>query len=65
MVQYWNSDTNYVQFEDGANYGDRWIEAMVPLPNNVTDDPEYNVQIKAYRGPSAYGNDNRTIKEAN
>lgn len=43
-------------WEDGENYGDRWNEAMVSLPNNVTDDNEYNIQIKAFVGPSGYGN---------
>nr|XP_039270832.1 MAM and LDL-receptor class A domain-containing protein 1-like [Styela clava] len=55
VIQHWNSEQTYIQWQDGANYGDQWIEAMVPLPNNVTDDNQYNVQIKAFRGPSAYG----------
>ena len=55
MVQYWNSDYNYVLWKDGISYGDVWIEALVDLPNNVTADEHYTVQFKATVGSSGYG----------
>ncbi|XP_076802493.1 MAM and LDL-receptor class A domain-containing protein 1-like [Clavelina lepadiformis] len=55
VVQYWNSDYNYVLWKDGISYGDVWIEAMVDLPNNVTVDEHYTVQFKATVGSSGYG----------
>ena len=41
-------------FEDDKVYGDTWIEAMVNLPNNVTEDDSYVIRIQAYVGNSAY-----------
>jgi len=41
-------------FEDNKVYGDVWIEAMVDLPNNVTEDESYVIRIQAYVGTSSY-----------
>ena len=54
VVQYWDSAYNYVMFEDNKVYGDVWIEAMVDLPNNVTEDESYVIRIQAYVGSSSY-----------
>ena len=54
VVQYWDSTYNYVVFEDNKVYGDVWIEAMVNLPNNVTEDESYVIRIQGYVGSGSY-----------
>ncbi|XP_078483553.1 MAM and LDL-receptor class A domain-containing protein 1 isoform X3 [Ciona intestinalis] len=54
VIQYWNSDYNYELWEDHSTYGDQWVEAMVDLPNNVTQDDMFVIRIQAYVGSSAY-----------
>lgn len=57
VIQHWSDEVEYVAWEKGENYGDVWLEAMVDLPNNVTDDEnnDYVIFIDAYIGNSAYG----------
>ena len=55
VIQYWDSKYNYIMWQDNKAYGDEWIEAMVNLPNNVTEDESYVIRIQGYVGQGVYG----------
>ena len=42
-------------WQDNKAHGDEWIEVMVDLPNNVTEDESYVIRIQGYVGRGAYG----------
>jgi len=64
VVQYWDSDYNYLLWYDDKSRGDQWIEAMVDLPNNVTEDDSYTIQFRSFVGSSAYGKSNELVEES-
>ena len=64
VVQYWDSDYNYLLWYDDKSRGDQWIEAMVDLPNNVTEEDSYTIQFRSFVGSSAYGKSNELVEES-